>query len=196
MSIWQCDSFSNMINARGQRCKLERDARKIAKKENALGRFILATNELDYEYLPDESILTEYKQQNQVESGFRFIKDPCFQLASVFLKTPHRIEALMMVMTLCLMVYNMAQFHIRRALSDNNDTIPDQLNRPTKNPTARWIFRMMLGISVVKVKLKGGIVHEFVTNLNNVTTKIIRYFGARAMQIYGVPIVDLPYPVP
>jgi transposase len=167
--------------------KSERDTIKIAKKESTLGRFILATNELDYECLPDENILMEYKQQSQVERGFRFIKDPCFQVSSIFLKSPHRIEALMMVMTLCLMVYNMAQFYIRRALEDNNDTVPNQLKKPTKKPTARWIFRMMQGISVVQMKLKNIVIKEYVTNLSNNTAKVVRYFGKHAMQIYGVP---------
>lgn len=171
---------------------LEQNTSKIAKKESTLGRFILATNELDYDCLSDEDILIEYKQQSQVESGFRFIKDPCFQVSSVFLKTPHRIEALMMVMTLCLMVYNMAQFYIRRSLKNNDDTVPNQLKKPINNPTARWIFRMMLGISVVQMKLKDVVVREFVTNLNSITTKIIRYFGTHAMRIYGVPIEDFP----
>ena len=170
--------------------KPERDACKITRKENSLGRFILATNELDYDHLPDEAILTEYKQQSQVESGFRFMKDPCFQVSSIFLKSPHRIEALMMVMTLCLMVYNMAQFYIRRALDENNDTVPNQVKKPTKTPTARWIFRIMLGISVVQMKNGAAVIKEFVTNLNSITTKIIRYFGLHAMRIYGVPIED------
>ena len=95
-------------------------------------------------------------------------------------------------MTLCLMVYNMAQFYIRRALENNNDTVPNQLKKPTKTPTARWIFRMMLGISVVQMKLKNTVIMESVTNLSNVTTKIIRYFGIHAMKIYGVPAEEFP----
>ena len=35
---------------------------------------------------------------------------------SVFLKSEKRIEALMMVMTLCLMVYNVAQYRLRTVL--------------------------------------------------------------------------------
>ena len=168
--------------------KSEQDAHKISKKENSLGRFILATNELDCEHLADAAILTEYKRQSQVEGGFRFIKDHCFQVSSIFLKSPHRIEALMMVMTLCLMVYNMAQFYLRRALEANDDTIPNQLGKPTANPTARWVFRMMLGVAVVQIQAEGAIINEFVTNLSDTLRKIIRYFGAHAMRIYDVPI--------
>jgi len=173
------------------RGKSERSADKISKKESTLGRFILATNELDDERLPDDEILSEYKQQSQVESGFRFIKDPCFQVSSVFLKNPHRIEAIMMVMTLCLMVYNMAQFHLRMALKKNNDTVPNQKGKEIQNPTSRWIFRMMLDVAVVQLKVESTTIKEVITNLNDTTRKIIRYFGKHAMKIYDVtPLGD------
>jgi transposase len=51
-----------------------------------------------------------------VESGFRFLKDPWFMVDSVFLKSPQRISALMVVMTLCLLVYNIAQYNLRLRL--------------------------------------------------------------------------------
>jgi transposase len=171
--------------------KSERDSENISIKEATLGRFILATNELDYERLPDEAILAEYKQQSQVEGGFRFIKDPCFQVSSVFLKSPHRIEALMMIMTLCLMVYNMAQFYLRRALKASNDTVPNQSGKPIQNPTSRWIFRMMIDIAVVQIKLRGSLVKESITNVTDTIKKVVRHFGRHAMKIYDVaPLVQ------
>lgn len=68
------------------------------------GRFILATNELDAKVFSDESMLTDYKNQQKVEGGFRFLKDPWFMLSSVYLKLARRIESLMMVMSLTLLV--------------------------------------------------------------------------------------------
>jgi transposase len=44
--------------------------------------------------LSDEQMLVHYKQQQGVERGFRFLKDPLFFASSVFLKTPERIMAL------------------------------------------------------------------------------------------------------
>jgi len=93
------------------------------------GRFVLGTNQLDDAQLPAEKILQQYKEQQSVEGGFRFLKDPWFMLDSFFVKTPHRIEALMMVMTLCLLVYNFAQYRVRKALKENNDFIPNQLGQ-------------------------------------------------------------------
>ncbi|MFO1352670.1 MAG: hypothetical protein U1F68_19150 [Gammaproteobacteria bacterium] len=50
--------------------------------------FILATNELDTQRLPDAAVLEQYKQQQQAERGFRFLKDPRFQAHTLFLKSP------------------------------------------------------------------------------------------------------------
>jgi transposase len=72
---------------------------KIEDTLNKKCRFILATNKLDNEQYKDDQILKEYKEQQNVESGFRFLKDPWFMVDSIFLKLPKRIEALMMVMT-------------------------------------------------------------------------------------------------
>lgn len=67
-----------------------------------LGRFILATNVLDTASLSDEAMLLEYKEQSEIERGFRFIQNDTFGLDNLFLKNPGRIGALMAVMTLCL----------------------------------------------------------------------------------------------
>jgi transposase len=67
--------------------------------------FILATNELDTTALPAAEVLAGYKKQSTAERGFRFLKDPRFLATSLYLKKPERIMALLMVMTICLLVY-------------------------------------------------------------------------------------------
>jgi len=67
------------------------------------GRFILATNVLDKNELSHEQVLEEYKAQQCNERGFRFLKDPLFFTSSVFVKTPERVEAIAMIMGLCLL---------------------------------------------------------------------------------------------
>lgn len=78
---------------------------KIELEKKRAGRFILATNVLDRMELTKEEMLSKYKGQQSVERGFRFLKDPLFLTDSVFLKSPHRIEALGLIMGLCLLVY-------------------------------------------------------------------------------------------
>ena len=55
-------------------------------------------------YSPQE-LLDGYKGHVQAERGFRFLKDPQFLASSLYRKKPERIMALLMVMTVCLLVY-------------------------------------------------------------------------------------------
>jgi transposase len=164
-----------------------RNAEAVEKLLNKKGRFILATNDLDPNYT-DQMILTEYKEQQHVEGGFRFIKDPWFMVDSIFLKSPKRIEALMMIMTLCLLVYNVAQYKLRQSLIIKDDTIPNQLGKEIKNPTVRWIFQIMEGIGIIRFfdeSLRKP-VKEMITNLNTLRKKIIYHFGENACIMYGL----------
>lgn len=172
----------------GYRVKVgvNRNEAAIQQARNRKGRFILATNDLDEQRCPDEQMLAEYKQQQGVERGFRFLKDPWFMVDSVFLKSPQRIEALMMVMTLCLLVYNVAQYRLRDTLKIQQETLPNQLNKPIQNPTLRWIFQLMEGISIVTLTDTLGKTQELVANLNQVRQKIIRFFGDTACWMYGM----------
>lgn len=148
------------------------------------GRFILASNQMDEDALPNAQFLPEYKNQYKTEHGFAFIKGDTFEVASVFLKKPSRIEALMMVMTLCLMVYSFAQHYLRQALAEAQDTIPNQLGKPTDKPTMAWVFRIFHGIQVWVINQSSG-VQELVVNLTADLRKIIRYFGPAAECIYA-----------
>lgn len=148
------------------------------------GRFILASNELEQAKLSEQDFLSEYKAQYKTEQGFAFIKSDTFEVASVFLKKPSRIQALMVVMTLCLMVYSFAQQHLRKALVEANETIPDQLKKPTMKPTMAWVFRLFQGIQVWLLPCEDGI-NELVVNLSALTRRIIGYFGPVAEGIYA-----------
>jgi transposase len=85
--------------------KLYKDDEKISVSLQKKGKFIIATNELDDKLLSNRELLDNYKGQQSVERGFRFLKYPLFMNASVFLKTQERIVALGMIMCLCLLVY-------------------------------------------------------------------------------------------
>lgn len=159
---------------------------KIKLEKQTLGRFILATNQFDNVILDNHAVLKQYKEQSCVESGFKFIKNNAFELDSFFLKTPARIGALMMIMTLCLMVYNFAQYSMRKCMNEQGDVLPNQVGKPVKNPTMKWIAELMNMIAVVTIKTDNKH-HRIVTNVKKVHQRIIAYFGPHALQIYGLP---------
>jgi transposase len=162
---------------------IREDADKIATVRMKKGRFILATNQLDRNLLPDEEVLHEYKAQSGTESGFKFIKDSSFELDSVYLKTPARIDALMMVMTLCLMTYGVSQYELRAALEREKKTLPDQRRKPTNKPSMKWIYFLFSGVHELTIDI-GGELRNLVINVNALLKEIIGYFGPRAREIY------------
>jgi len=113
------------------------------------GIFVLATNQLDSKALKIEELLSEYKHQQKVERGFRFLKDPKFHADSIFLKKPERIATLMMIMTLSLLVYSALEYKIRENLKKNNVTFPNQKGKAISNPTARWIFQYFYSVVLI-----------------------------------------------
>ncbi len=157
----------------------------IEKAKLTKGRFILATNQLDKKTLPDEEILSTYKEQSGTESGFKFIKNNAFEVDSIFLKNPGRISALMMIMTLCLMVYGFAQYFLREQLKKHADTLPSQSGKLTDKPSMAWIYRLFHGVHVLKIKHSESI-NTLVLNVNELLKKIIRAFGDLACEIYCV----------
>ncbi len=105
---------------------IQADSESIELLKKRAGRFIIATNRLDSEAFNADEMLKKYKEQQHVERGFAFLKDPLFFADSVFLKSPRRIETMAMVMGLCLMVYSLGQREVRRQLFNAQTGIPNQ----------------------------------------------------------------------
>ena len=176
--------------------EFERDQQAIALEANKKGPFILATKDVDETAYPDERILRDYKEQQKVERGFRFLKDPWFMLDSVFLKKPQRISALMMVMTLCLMVYNVAEHRLRNSLRIARETLPNQKGKAVDKPTLRWVFQLMEGINIIRfLNASGELERQVITNIDAVRTKIIQLFGQTACETYGLNGKTPAYPL-
>ena len=153
------------------------DTRRLERKSC----FILATNQLNCEALSDEDLIVAYKDQQKVERGFRFLKDPMFMASTLFLKSPKRIMALMMVMTLSLMVYAALEHRIRETLEAHNETFPNQKGELISNPTARWVFQFFSGIHVLVI----GVAQELVLNLNEHQAALLKLLGERYEALYS-----------
>jgi transposase len=135
-------SSSSTVNSRSKSsfkipAQLELDASALALAIKASGKFILATNVLDAQQLKPDEMIAKYKEQQSAERGFAFLKDPLFFTDSVFLKSSERIEALTLVMGLCLLVYTLGQRLLRHNLQLANQTIKNPLGRETTRPTLR-----------------------------------------------------------
>ena len=141
---------------------------------------------IEAEVLSEVEVLAGSKGQRQAEGGLRFLKDPWFFVASLFVKKPWRIQGLLMVMPLALLVYAVAQRRLRQALARQNEKIPNQIHQPTSRPTLRWVFQLLEGIERVRVTVEGR-VRELRTGLNEGKIKILRLFGEQICQVYQIP---------
>lgn len=156
---------------------------KKQKAEASLGVFILATNDVSGQ-LKMQGMLDHYKSQQKVEGGFRFLKSPDFLVSSLFLKKPERIEALLMVMTCCLMVYAALEYQIRTNLQRTNSYFPDMKNKPYQKPTARWVFQNFQGIH--EVIIDAATKQVLITNLMEKHLSIVNCLGSIYRKIYSV----------
>lgn len=143
--------------------------------------FVLATSELDKLELSDLNVLVEYKGQARVEGGFRFLKDPMFLASTIFLKKVERVTALLMVMTVCLLVYAALEFRIRGVLHENSSVIPDQKGKGTSVPTARWVFELMSGVHLLFVV---GVERALTLNLRVEIRGLLGLLGAEYSGAY------------
>ncbi len=55
-------------------------------------------------------------------------------------------------MVLCLLVYRLAEYRLRARLAETEQTIPDQVRKPTARPTMRWVFQCFEGIELLHVQ--------------------------------------------
>lgn len=143
------------------------------------GRFILATNVLDSQELSAEAALLEYKDQQANERGFRFLKDPLFFTSSVFVKSPQRVEAIAMIMSICLLVYTVAQRQLRRALEQSCSGIKNQVGKLTNRPTMRWVFQCFQSVHLLTINGQ-----KHITNLTSERHKILNHLGTYCQNYY------------
>ena len=96
-----------------------------------------------------------------------------------FAHLPERIEALAMIMGLCLLVYTLAQRQLRKALSASKSGIKNQLGKLTSRPTFRWILQCFQSIHLLVVN---GV--SQISNLTDERLWILKFFPAACRRYY------------
>ena len=159
---------------------LEVDPEYVEQEKSYLGRFVIATNDLD---LDPDLVLAYYKGQQSVERGFRFLKDETFHASKIYLKKESRIQALSMIMVLCLFVYSVVEWYLRCRLKETGKTVKNQVNKPIQNPTLKWIFILFMKPAEVVVSINSHI-QRFIVNLDTYVTEILGVLGPSFEKYY------------
>jgi len=160
--------------------EIEHDPAYVQREKRILGRFVLATNDLD---LSPDALLQYYKGQGSVERGFRFLKDKSFRVSEVYLKKTSRIQALAMIMVLCLFIYSLVEFQLRRALERTGETVISQTKKQTQRPTLKWIFFQFRRVREYSVVVEGKRISK-ISNLKGDLVKILGLLGPRYEKYY------------
>lgn len=87
----------------------------------------------------------------------------------------------LMVMTICLVVYAALEYRTRNALAKQRRTVPDQKGRPTNRPTMRWVFQFFAGIHRLLIDGQATVM----MNLKVAQLTVIEVLGRPYRLIYG-----------
>ena len=123
----------------------------VKKLREEAGCFVLLTN-VPVEEKKGLEILRIYKEQDGIERNFGFLKDPLVA-NDVFLKKPHRIEAMGLILVLSLLLWRLMERTMRRKIKKENIMLQGWNNRDTVRPTS---FMMVSKFSSVFVGVKGN----------------------------------------
>ena len=122
----------------------------VEKLREKAGCFVLLTS-VPVEEKKGLEILRIYKEQDGIERNFGFLKDPLVA-NDVFLKKPHRIEAMGLVLVLSLLLWRLMERTMRRKIKKEDIMLQGWNNRDTVKPTS---FMMASKFSPVFVGVKG-----------------------------------------
>jgi transposase len=119
------------------------------------GCFVLVSNvpAAGQNALDSKELLKTYKGQYGVESGFAFLKDPIV-VNDTFLKSPHRIDALGMILVISLIIWRLMERSLRTYAKNTGELLPGWENRKTDKPTAFMVAVSMFGVTVLAMRNK------------------------------------------
>ena len=125
----------------------------VQQRKTEAGCFVLLTTVPieGKESMDAKKLLQVYKGQYGVESDFAFLKDPLV-VNDLFLKMPHRIDALGMVLVLALMVWRLMERSLRAWVNNTGEKLPGWNNQQTDRPTSFMVSTAMYGIQVLRTK--------------------------------------------
>ncbi len=85
-------------------------------------------------------------------------------------------------MVLALLVSRLAEHLLRCRLAETEQTVPNQINKPTM----RWMFQCFEGIDLLHIRM-GSRWHTQVLGLQALHQKVLRLLGPPYAHLYGLP---------
>ena len=158
------------------------DDARVAAEATGDGIFPLVTNVTD---LSELELLHAYKRQPAIEKRFSQLKTD-FEVAPVYLKAVHRIQALLCVYFFALLVEAILERQLRRAMQrDDIDALPlYPEGRACRWPTARRVMELFESVQRHALVCRQRPAEVLVTELTRLQRKLLRLLGLPAKD-YG-----------
>ncbi|MFZ3370059.1 MAG: IS1634 family transposase [Candidatus Sulfotelmatobacter sp.] len=158
------------------------DDAQVAAEASGDGIFPLVTNVSD---LSDLALLHAYKRQPAIEKRFSQLKTD-FEVAPVYLKAVHRIQALLCVYFFALLVEALLERQLRRAMQrDEIDALPlYPEGRACRWPTARRVMDLFESVQRHALARRQHPTEVLVTELTRLQRRLLRLLGLSAKD-YG-----------
>ena len=118
---------------------------------------------------------------NDVERGFRFLKDPEFFADSIFVSKNEYIQALLMIMTFGLAVFSGLEWKLRNAMKESNVQLPNQTGKLTDKITMRYVFQIFS--TVITIVLDNG--ERLFYHISEQANRILALLGDKYQKTYG-----------
>ena len=154
----------------------------VAEDATSDGIFPLVTNVADFS--PRE-LLQAYKRQPTIEKRFSQLKTD-FEVAPVYLKSVHRIQAMLCMYFFALLVEALLERQLRQAMRLKEiEALPlYPEGRPCRWPTARRVIDLFESVQRHMLERRGQPTEVMVTDLNRLQRRLIKLLRLPA-QDYG-----------
>jgi transposase len=115
--------------------KIEINDSKVEQAVKEGSYFVVCTNDMKRKWT-QKDLLGIYKRQSVVERNWKCFKERKIMVSALYLKTPHRISALMWIFSLAMLIYTATEYLIRQRMKYSKLTIPSpdhkqQQEKPT-----------------------------------------------------------------
>ena len=128
--------------------QLEENASHHQQQSRKAGCFVMITNTAK-DKMPAREVLKTYKAQYGVEKNFSFLKEPLIA-NDTFLKKPSRIDALVFILLVSLMIWNLMQRALRKSEQVRAGQLNDLNKRPTQRPTSYLMMCQLSGTVILR----------------------------------------------
>ena len=147
----------------------EVDADFLEEKRRHAATFVLVCH-LEKE-LSAREILQSYKNQDKVERGFRFLKQPQY-LGPVYTKKESRVEALGYIFLMVLLLAKYLEYHVHLGMAESGEVLKVG-GQKTPHPSAKMVLEFLCLMTVLEI---GGQL-SLPANTDESALKLLRWMG-------------------